>query len=399
MLKIGDFSRLSRVSIRMLRYYDEVGLLKPDKVDDFTGYRYYSEEQLLKMGKINALKDMGCGVNAIAEILKSSNPKEIEQIFQVQKAQLLEDVNAINNRIRFLDTALERLRKDKIMKYKIVADSCCDLTADMKTWQDFEIVPLTLEIGEYRIFDNENFDQDDFISRMKANGGNAKSACPAPDAFKKAYEGDYDAVFVLTITNQLSGTYNSALQGKMLYEEEFGDDKKIIVFDSLATSGIETIVAKKIKELADGGKNAEDIQKEIDAYIVNNTGLYFCLESLDALKSNGRLFALAAKVLEKIRVKLICKRTDQGNISLVAQDITLNRAMMKMSNLIAGELDGMDLSGETLVVSYVCCEDRAKQVAAKICEKAKFGNVEILKASGLNSLYASDGGIIVSYSF
>ena len=269
----------------------------------------------------------------------------------------------------------------------------------MKSWDDFEIVPLTLEIGDYRIFDDENFDQDDFIARMKANGGNAKSACPAPDAFKKAYEGDYEAVFVLTITNQLSGTYNSALQGKMLYEEEFNDDKKIIVFDSLATAGLETLVAKKIKALAESGKNTDDIQKEIESYIVNNTGLYFCLESLDALKSNGRLFALAAKVLEKIRVKLICKRTTQGNISLAAQDITLNRAMMKMSNLIANDLEGKDLSGETLVVSYVCCEDRAKQVAAKICEKAKFGNVEILKASGLNSLYASDGGIIVSYSF
>ena len=271
------------------------------------------------------------------------------------------------------------------MKYKIVVDSCCDLTADMKNWDDFEIVPLTLEIGDYRIFDDENFDQDDFIARMKANGGNAKSACPAPDAFKKAYDGDYEAVFVLTITNQLSGTYNSALQGKMLYEEEFNDDKKIIVFDSLATAGLETLVAKKIKALAESGKNTDDIQKEI--------------ESLDALKSNGRLFALAAKVLEKIRVKLICKRTTQGNISLAAQDITLNRAMMKMSNLIANELDGKDLSGETLVISYVCCEDRAKQIAEKICEKAKFGNVEILKASGLNSLYASDGGIIVSYSF
>ena len=56
------------------------------------------------------------------------------------------------------------------MKYNIVADSCCDLTADMKNWQDFEIAPLTLEIGEYRIFDDENFDLDDFISRMKANG-------------------------------------------------------------------------------------------------------------------------------------------------------------------------------------------------------------------------------------
>ena len=165
------------------------------------------------------------------------------------------------------------------MKYKIVVDSCCDLTADMKNWDDFEIVPLTLEIGDYRIFDDENFDQDDFIARMKANGGNAKSACPAPDAFKKAYEGDYEAVFVLTITNQLSGTYNSALQGKMLYEEEFNDDKKIIVFDSLATSGLETLVAKKIKALAESGKNTDDIQKEIESYIVNNTGLYSALKA------------------------------------------------------------------------------------------------------------------------
>lgn len=120
MLKIGDFSRLSRVSIRMLRYYDETGLIKPVKVDDFTGYRYYSEEQLLTMGKIISLKNMGFGVNAIAEIMKSNDPKEVEQIFTVQKAQLLEDANTIRNRIRFLDAAIERLRKDEIMKYDCV---------------------------------------------------------------------------------------------------------------------------------------------------------------------------------------------------------------------------------------------------------------------------------------
>ncbi len=285
------------------------------------------------------------------------------------------------------------------MKYKIVVDSCCDLTDDMKSWNDFEVVPLSLEVADYHIFDDENFDQDDFIGRMKANGGNAKSACPAPDAFKKAYEGDYDAVFVLTITDKLSGTFNSALQGKMLYEDEFGDGKKIVVFNSLATSGIETIVAKKIKALVDSGLDADEVEAKINDYIVNNTGLYFCLESLDALKSNGRLFALAAKVLEKIRVKLICKRTSEGNISLAAQDITLNRAMMKMSNLIADELKDKDLSNETLIVSYVCCKDRGQQIADKICEKAHFGNVQVIKASGLNSLYASDGGVIVSYSF
>lgn len=285
------------------------------------------------------------------------------------------------------------------MHYKIVVDSCCDLTAEMKEWKDFEIVPLLLEIADYNIFDDENFDQDDFISRMKANNGMAKSACPAPDAFKKAYEGDYDCVYVLTITDKLSGTYNSAVQGKMLYEEEHNDGKKIYVFNSLATSGIETIVAQEIKRLADSGTDFDGVVSYIDDYIINHTGLFFCLESLDALKKNGRLFALAAKVLEKIKVKLICKRTDEGNISLAGQDLTINRALIKMANTVAENVAGRDLSNEKLYISYVCCEERAKLVAGKITEKAAFGRVEIIRASGLNSLYASDGGIIVSYSF
>ena len=58
MLKIGDFSKLSRVSIRMLRHYDDIGLLKPAETDAFTGYRYYREDQLLVIGRITALKDL-----------------------------------------------------------------------------------------------------------------------------------------------------------------------------------------------------------------------------------------------------------------------------------------------------------------------------------------------------
>ena len=56
MLKIGDFSKLSRVSIRMLRHYDDIGLLKPAEIDEFTGYRYYHEQQLFAVGRITALK-------------------------------------------------------------------------------------------------------------------------------------------------------------------------------------------------------------------------------------------------------------------------------------------------------------------------------------------------------
>lgn len=121
MLKIGDFSRLSRVSVRMLRYYDEADLLHPVKVDQFTGYRYYHEQQLLTIGKISALRDMGFGVAAIKELLSNEGDlTELERLFTVQKAQLLEQAEEVNNRIRLLSSALEYLRKDEKMNYDCV---------------------------------------------------------------------------------------------------------------------------------------------------------------------------------------------------------------------------------------------------------------------------------------
>lgn len=284
------------------------------------------------------------------------------------------------------------------MSYKIIADSCCDITSDMKNWNHFEIVPLTLQIDDYIIADDENFDQDDFIGRMTASDSLAKSACPSPNAFAKAVEGDEDEIYILTITDKLSGCYNSALQGVELYKEEHGDGKKIHVFNSLATSGLETILAHKIKSLADSGLPFEEVVKTVEAYCVNNCGLYFCLESLDALKGNGRLFNLGAKVIEALKVKLICKRTSEGNISLAGKDFSSNRALNKIAALIAKDTESSNSSENICIISHVCCEDKANNIAKSIKQKCNFKDVIVIKASGLNSLYASNGGIIISYT-
>lgn len=121
MLKIGDFSRLSRVSIRMLRYYDDAGLIKPEKIDEFTGYRYYSESQLPAMWKIKTLRDMGFGVAAIGEILKcGEEPQAMEKFLILQRAELQEEAQTIESRLKLLDTAIERLRKGDVMKYDCI---------------------------------------------------------------------------------------------------------------------------------------------------------------------------------------------------------------------------------------------------------------------------------------
>ncbi len=287
------------------------------------------------------------------------------------------------------------------MSYKIVADSCCDLTDEMRNWRNLTVVPMTLQIGDYIVQDDENFNQEDFIRRMVSSSVLAKSACPSPEAFAEACEGDEDEVYLLTITDKLSGCYNSAVQGVKLFRDEHPEStKKIHIFNSLATSGLETIMAYKIKSLADSGVEFDSLVARAEEYCVKNCGLYFCLESLDALKGNGRLFNLGARVIEALKVKLICRRTDYGNISVAGKDLNQSRALTKLAALIAADTEGCDLTGKAVIVTHVCCEEKAERVAHLIREKCSYApeNVIVVKASGLNSLYASNGGIIVSFN-
>lgn len=121
MLKIGDFSKLSRISIRMLRHYDEIGILCPECVDHFTSYRYYSEAQLPLAGRIQTLKSLGFGLAAIREILeKYEDAGEMEKFLLIKRKELEEEVLETRQRLRLLDSTLKWLRKDGIfMDYTV----------------------------------------------------------------------------------------------------------------------------------------------------------------------------------------------------------------------------------------------------------------------------------------
>lgn len=121
MLKIGEFSKLSKVSIRSLRRYDEAGLLAPASIDPYTGYRYYSERQLPVANRIRALRDMGFPLAAVREVLGCyDDPGALERCLLLQRASAWEEMEEARKRLRLLDTALERLRKDEtMMKYDV----------------------------------------------------------------------------------------------------------------------------------------------------------------------------------------------------------------------------------------------------------------------------------------
>ena len=91
MLKIGEFSNLSRVRIRMLRHYDEIGFLRPVKIGPESGCRYYNENQLPVAGRITALKNMGFGLSAIGERLDCCGQTDMmERHLRLKRAELLE---------------------------------------------------------------------------------------------------------------------------------------------------------------------------------------------------------------------------------------------------------------------------------------------------------------------
>ncbi|WP_101696336.1 MerR family transcriptional regulator [Clostridium minihomine] len=121
MLKIGDFSKLSRISIRMLRHYDEIGLLVPQTVDEWTGYRYYSESQLPLAARIQALKEMGFGLSVITELLKVyGDPQSLREYLQLRKSEILDQAEKTNRQLRILETTINRLGKDETgMEYNV----------------------------------------------------------------------------------------------------------------------------------------------------------------------------------------------------------------------------------------------------------------------------------------
>ena len=121
MLKIGEFSRLSRISIRMLRHYDEAGILKPQSVDPVTGYRFYGEQQLLHACKIQILRQMGFGVNAIGALLSHYHDINAQESFlQAQRECLLQKQEILKGQLRLLDSTMEWFRKGGInMGYEV----------------------------------------------------------------------------------------------------------------------------------------------------------------------------------------------------------------------------------------------------------------------------------------
>ena len=277
------------------------------------------------------------------------------------------------------------------MSYKIVVDSCGELPERCKKDSHFESVPLVLDIDGHFVVDDDTFDQVDFLKRVAESPNCPKSSCPSPERYMEAYDCDAENVYAVTLSAELSGSYNSEKNRKRLYEEEKGE-KNIYVFNSRSASVGETLIALKIEECEKAGMSFPEIIETVEDYIeMQHT--YFVLESLEALRKNGRLSNLKAFVANALNIKPVMGSTPQGTICQLDQARGVNRALKKMIDYIVENLK--DPAEKVLAISHCNCPERAELVKKAILDRVSVKEIIILDTAGVSSLYASDGGIIV----
>lgn len=277
------------------------------------------------------------------------------------------------------------------MTYKIIGDSCTDITEEMKQEGIVSLVPLTLSIEGEEFVDDDTFNQKNFIEKMKASEECPKSACPSPERYMQEFEGQEEC-YVITLSSRLSGSYNSAVVAKEMYLEEH-PDAKIEIVDSRSASSGQALLAMKIKEFKEKGLNFSEVKKKITEFR-DNMETRFVLESLENLRKNGRLNKMTYTICNVLNIRPVM-RADDGEIVKVDQVRGHNKALMRMVEHIAQ--DAKAALKETIVIAHCNNKERAEMVKREILKRVPFKNSFIVETAGVATLYANDGGIIVSY--
>lgn len=278
------------------------------------------------------------------------------------------------------------------MSFKIIVDSCCDLTPAQLREECFVKVPLTIRVGGHTIVDDDTFDQGELLWRMKESETSPQSACPSPMQYLEAFNCGADDLYVVTLSALLSGSHNAAAQARSIWLEDH-PGANVHIFNSCSASAGEVLVALKIQELAQSGMDFTTVVDQVSRYI-NEMQTYFVLETLDNLRKAGRLTRVQSIVTGALHIKLLMGATPEGEICKKGQAMSVKQALNKMVALMADDLKHV---GKRLSIVHCNCLERAFYVKELAMKQCRFDEILVSDTGGISTMYANDGGIVVAY--
>lgn len=274
------------------------------------------------------------------------------------------------------------------MKIKIVTDSASNMLA--LDGIDFESVPLRMVTDEKEYVDTADLDVEAMVNDLSTYKGRSGTACPGVGDWLAAFDG-YDMIFCITITSNLSGSYNSAMTAKQQYEEE-NPGKQVYVLDSYTAGPEMKLHIEKIREMVLAGNDYETISKEIEEYKEKNTALVFCLESMRNLANNGRVNPAVATFASLVGIRVVGDATG-GKLN----PNTKPRGAKKATTEIVANMKKLGYNGGSVYIDHVFNEKAADALKEALVKEYPEVNVVIDKTRGLCSFYAEKGGLMVGF--
>lgn len=277
------------------------------------------------------------------------------------------------------------------MSYKIIVDSSSDLKNGYLDGSgiDFEVVPLTIHINGEEFVDDDAIDVNKMLEKMHSYKGKSTSSCPSTGSFADACTADVN--FIITITDKLSGSYNSAIVAKNMVEED--SSKQVYVFNSKLVNGAMILMVDHLKELIISGKKPEEIVKDMEEYI-SDRKLFFVLQSFENFIKNGRVSRIVGLLANVLAIKPICTGVD-GEIKIATKVRGTKSCYNKLAELVVNS--ATDLENRTLIISHCNGQEDANKIKEIIESFVHFKKIVITEMKGLCSFYALEKGVILSY--
>lgn len=274
------------------------------------------------------------------------------------------------------------------MKFKIVTDSSANLRSLDEV--EFQSVPLTIRVEDREFVDDESLDLEDMLRTLATTKSKSSSSCPNIEDYLAAF-GDADRIFCITITSNLSGSFNAARLAKEEYESTY-PDRKVYVIDSLSAGPELKLLAHKVLDMIKSSALYEDICQKISEY-QEKTHLIFCLESMKNLANNGRVSPLVAKLAGVLGIRAVGKASDVGTLEMLDKVRGEKGAITK----IFERMQELGYKGGKVLIDN-CCNLPAAKALQELVQN-KFPKAEVVHDScgALCSFYAEKGGLMVGF--
>ncbi len=270
---------------------------------------------------------------------------------------------------------------------RIIADSSADMLE--LEGADFVSVPMNISTNERTFTDDALLDVGEMLDYMEKYKGRSYTSCPGTQAWLDAYEGA-DSIFVVCLTSNLSGTYNSARTAAEIYLED-NPEAKIYVIDTLTTGPEMRLIAEKLFELDKEGKSFEEIKELIEEY-KNKTGVFFSFQSLHNLAQNGRVGKVAAAAVGMLGIRIVGTGSADGKLEMIAKRKGDKHAAAEIFH----QLGLRNYDGGKVRICHSDNEKLAERYEYMFKNRWPEADVKIYPARGLISYYAERGGIIVA---